>query len=620
MGDTDVARFLQQLADDYLTRHVAKEDAFWQAYMGLADDPTAARERLAELEIEINRWLQDPERLARVRARLSSAEIAGRAADDPQRIAIEGWTATFEAHAIDSAAGREASERVVRLETELAEARSAMPLGWRDADGSFHPASSVALSGMLRTDPDEARRRAAWEGLRSIERTVLERGFLPVVRERNRLGRQLGGEDYYDWKTQRTERMPKREIFELLDELEVRTRGAGERALAELRSRHGSAVTPWNVLYLVSGDVTSRLDPYFPFALGFERWGRSFAGLGCDYRGARLVLDLLDRPGKYENGFMHGPEPAWRTERGFVPARIHFTANAIPTQIGAGQRGLETLFHEGGHAVHFANIDMPAPCFAQEFAPTSVAYSEIQSMFMDSLIGDADWLRRYARTRAGEVLPFELIEATIRAKQPFAAWMTRAMLVVPYAERAIYELPEERLTADEVLRVCRDVERRLLGIGSHRPVLSVPHLLAGESSAYYHGYVLAEMGVEQTRDLLLQRDGQLTDNPRVGPTLCERYWEPGNRFGLHEYLVRMTGERLSARALAERVNRTADEAVAEAREKYERSGDSSGYQGRVDLNASIALVHGRETIAETNGSDFAAASSAFVRRIDELST
>src|SRR5690606_28274974 len=140
------------------------------------------------------------------------------------------------------------------------------------------------------------------------------------------------------------------------------------------------------------------------------RWGRTFAALGIRYRGAELVLDLLDRPGKYENGFMHGPVVAWRRGSERVPARIHFTANAIPAMVGSGQRALATLFHEGGHAAHFANVDMPSPCFGQEFAPTSVAFSETQSMLCDSLLEDADWQRRYARGAAGQPLPLELIE------------------------------------------------------------------------------------------------------------------------------------------------------------------------------------------------------------------
>ncbi len=41
--------------------------------------------------------------------------------------------------------------------------------------------------------------------------------------------------------------------------------------------------------------------------------------------------------------------------------------------------------HEAGHAAHFANIRMPSPLFSQERAPTSVAYAELQSMFLDAL-------------------------------------------------------------------------------------------------------------------------------------------------------------------------------------------------------------------------------------------
>lgn len=38
--------------------------------------------------------------------------------------------------------------------------------------------------------------------------------------------------------------------------------------------------------------------------------------------------------------------------------------------------------------------------FSQERAPTSVAYAENQSMFLDSFIGDAAWKGRYALTRS----------------------------------------------------------------------------------------------------------------------------------------------------------------------------------------------------------------------------
>jgi hypothetical protein len=606
------ADYVRDLSRDYERLHTAKEDAFWVAYMGLADSADEAQKELDRREIDLKRFLQDPERLRRTREQL-------RGAKGDTLTALQGWVRTLEAHVIESAAARALAEEIVDMEGRLARARATMKLGYR-AGGEFVEASSVRLGVTVQTDPDEGKRRAAYEGLRSIEPHVLAHGFLDVVRRRNELGRMLGGEDYYDWKTRRTEGLGKREIFALLDDLEARTRETARRSIAGLRSAKGnSAGHPWNLGYFMTGDVTREMDPYFPFSRSFERWGRSFAALGIGFRGAELVLDLVDRKGKYENGFMHGPVPAWRSEGTFRPARIHFTANAIPSMVGAGKRAAETFFHEGGHAAHFANIDMPAPCFSQEFAPTSVAFAETQSMFLDSLLEDADWQARYARTRKEEPIPFALTEKAIRAGQPYAAWSQRALIAICYCERAIYEIPDEQLTAERVLSEIRRCERELLFVedAAPRPALSVPHLLSGESSAYYHGYTLALMAVHQTRRFFRARDGHLVDNPRIGPDLRRAYWQPGNSRVFPEFVRGLTGEEVSPAALAEDVNRSADEAVAEARGMAARLASIPERRGPVDLDARIRVMHGREEIAST-AQGFEPAAAAFSRWIESL--
>ncbi|MBI1851935.1 MAG: peptidase M3 [Planctomycetes bacterium] len=609
---------IDDLNEAYARVHTAKEDAFWVMKMGLADDRDAAQRDFDAREIALLRFLQDPEGPARVRRELVAA--AERGATEDELVGLRGWLRTFEAHVIESADARARSEEIVAAEGRLNRARGEMNLGYRDPDKGFVRASSVKLGTMLRAETDERLRRAAWDGLRSIEPHVLANGFLDVVRQRNRLGRMLGAEDYYDWKARRVEGLTKAQIFALLDELERATRERGRTSIDELRARVGAAqVTPWNATYLISGDVTREQDPYFPFAAAIERWGRSFAALGVDFAGADMVLDLLDRAGKYENGFMHGPVVAWRDGGRRHAARIHFTANAIPGMVGSGHRAMETLFHEGGHAAHFANVDMPAPCFGQEFAPTSVGFAETQSMFLDSLLADADWKTRYARDREGRSMPWEMIERGIRATSPFAAWGVRSMLVVCYAERAIYEIPDRELSAERVLAAIRDVERRLLFLdeGSPRPVLAVPHLLAGESSAYYHGYVLAEMAVEQTRAHFVARDGHLVDNPRVGPDLERAYWRPGNSVAFSDAIERLTGQPLGAAALAARVNRTTDEALRESRAMVDRLSSIPEYRTPVRLGAKLTIIHGRETIARLEG-DFAAFAATFARWIDRL--
>jgi hypothetical protein len=607
--------YVLDLSRTYERLHTAKEDAFWTAYMGLADDADAAQKDLDRKEIELKRFVQDPAQLKRAREELRKEAAAG-----ATKTALEGWVKMFEAHVIESAEARRLAEEIVELEGKLARARGTMKLGYRE-NGKLVEASSVRLGVMLSTDPDEAKRRGALDGLLSIEPHVLGNGFLEVVRKRNELGRMLGGEDYYDWRTRRTEGLAKGEIFALLDDLEARTRETARGSLAALRAAKGAAATkPWNIRYMTTGDVTREMDPYFPFSRALERWGRSFAALGIGYRGAELVLDLVDRKGKHENGFMHGPVPAWRSEGKFRPARIHFTANAIPGMVGSGKRAMETLFHEGGHAAHFANIDMPAPCFSQEFAPTSVAFAETQSMFLDSLLEDADWQARYAGTAAGEPIPFALTEKSLRVGQPLASWNQRAMIAVCYAERAIYEIPDRELTAERVLKEIRKEEKKLLFLeeGSPRPTLSIPHLIAGDSSAYYHGYTLALMAVHQTRDYFRERDGHLMDNPKIGPDLRRAYWEPGNSRVFPDFVRGLTGREVSPAALADRVNRSADEAVEEARESVARAASIQRHTGAIELDAKIRVIHGREQIANT-AKGFAPAAAAFAGWIDSLS-
>lgn len=61
------------------------------------------------------------------------------------------------------------------------------------------------------------------------------------------------------------------------------------------------------------------------------------------------------------------------------------------------------------------------------------------------------------------------------------------MLAVPYFEKALYEMPEDQLTPEAVQALADEIEAKVQGGLSPRPLLSVPHILADESSCYYHG-------------------------------------------------------------------------------------------------------------------------------------
>ncbi len=614
----DGGELVARTRSTWLALHARKEDLFWEVKMGLARDREGAVKALAEAEGALQAFLQDPSRLRALKA-AARAEDGG--ASRALGAELEGWTRLFACHTLESAEARDLAAEILTRESELGRARAARATGYADPrTGTFVAASTNRLALLIANDADATVRQAALEGLRAIERAVLDLGFLEIVGLRNRLGRLLGYEDYYDWKVSVAERMRKVEVFSRLERFLAATERSTQEALGRFAARHGEgALAAHNFGFLRAGGLSRELDPYFPFAAALDRWGRSFAGLGIRFRDATLTLDLVDRPGKYENGFMHGPGPTWFDGGVWQPARINFTANAVPGAIGSGRVATTTLFHEGGHAAHFANITAGSPCWSHEYPPTSVALAETQSMFLDSLIDDADWRARYARDPAGEPLPLALVTRQVREEQPFRGWDVRRLITVPMGERFLYELPERERTPERVLAGLRDIERSVQGLdASARPILAVPHLISAESSAYYHAYVLAEMAVAQVRGFFRGRDGHLTDNPRVGPELAQACWAEGNRVTHDATLRALTGDPLRPDALVAEANEDVETAVAVAARDWRRGVDGAPFAGPVALDATVRVIHGTTRIGDSSEGGFEQVAAAFSTWVEGL--
>lgn len=603
---TDAQAFFQRLNHDYLAVHKAKEELFWATYMGTSDDQAG----FTAAESAYKDFISDAGRLAATRVHLAAVKgqpaSAGR---DALMHGLQGWLRLFEANIIDNERGRVLMRELIEAEAALFAARKAFKPEHVNEAGERESASLTMLATNLATNPDERSRRSSYEAFQAIERWVLDNGFLDIVRLRNRFARALGFDNYFEFKLRKNERMSSGQLFTILDDFLERTDAANGRALQALSGQHGTeALEPWNLRYHSGGDVVRRMDPYMPFGPALRRWIQSFRRLGIRYRGATMQLDLLERPGKFQNGFCHGPRPAWFDERGrWVPGQINFTAEAKPDQIGSGLRAIATLFHEGGHAAHFANVTQNSPCFSQEFAPTSMAYAETQSMFCDSLLGDADWLKRYALDAAGQAMPDELIHARIASSQPMRAFDERAIAAVPYFEAALYKLGDADLDAQRVLALARATELRVQGVArAPRPLLAIPHLLNQESAASYQGYLLAHMAVYQTRAHFLRKDGYLTDNPAIGPALAKHYWGPGNSIDHDATLRSLTGEGFSARHLADACNRSVDEAWAHAQASMvAAAGRGEPVDADARLDADIRVVHGTEVLADSSAGEAA---------------
>ena len=283
---------------------------------------------------------------------------------------------------------------------------------------------------------------------------------------------------------------------------------------------------------------------------------------------------------------------AGSTEDGrWVPAAINFTAEAKPDQVGSGLRAINTLFHEGGHAAHFANVVQNSPCFSQEYAPTSMAYAETQSMFCDQLVDDADWMMRYARTPEGDADP-----------------------------GVAHPRPHRQQPADARLRRALDCRRPLLRVGAVPDVRERPHAGARAGAGARHRSAgcsasrargrCSRFRTCSTRNprrrtratcsptwrsrrrarISCASSDYLTDNPAIGPALSAHYWEPGNSVDHNRLLRSLTGEGFSARYLAGECTATVADATAEAETVDARRRDAtiSGRRGRVARGATSA--------------------------------
>lgn len=591
--------YFNQLNDNYLALHRRKEDLFWQTYMGTSDDHNG----FANAEAELSAFISDPSHIQATRSNLDL--LLQRTDEDDELIkGLKGWLSFFDANAIESAEGRDKMSALIRSQSALFAKRQEYLMYCNDENDKKQQASLTVLAANIHTSDNEAVRKSAHQALLDLEQWVLNNGYIELVKQRNDFARQQGFRNFFDYKVNKTEQMTPEQLFTVLDDFELRTREQNQNSIQHLADTEGdSAVEGHNFSFMYAGDVARQLDPYVPFSKSLRRWIESFGRLNIDYSQADMTLDLLDRAGKYQNGFCHGPIPSFYAQDQWQAGKINFTSNAKPDQVGSGYDGINTLFHEGGHAAHFANIKLNSPCFSQEFAPTSMAYAETQSMFCDSLLTDGDWLKQYAYNAEGEVVPDAVIQALIAAKQPFKAYQERSILVVPYFEWALYSADEDLLTPEYLTALARETEQRILGLAvSPRPLLSVPHLLSQEAACSYQGYLLAHMAVYQTRAYFIKKFGYLTDNPAIGPLLAEHYWKPGNSISHDATLRSLTGEGFSAAYLAETCNNTSEQAWLQEQAKM------AAAQARIraepaNLNAKISIVDGAETIANNTVSD-----------------
>ncbi|HWP37323.1 MAG TPA: hypothetical protein VNL18_07180 [Gemmatimonadales bacterium] len=183
-------------------------------------------------------------------------------------------------------------------------------------------------------------------------------------------------------------------------------------------------------------------DGAFPGGAIVETARRQMAEMGLDAtQHGRITYDTDERPGKQPRAFC-------------VPVRVPEEVYLVLRPRG-GHADYRTLWHEMGHALHYASVEATQPFAARWLGDNSV--TEGFAMLWDHMTVSEGWLRRYARLSRDDAarLMFELAVHELYAVRRYAAKLGYELVLHGNGTDAPEEYAE-RLSVATLFRYPRD--------------------------------------------------------------------------------------------------------------------------------------------------------------------
>jgi peptidyl-dipeptidase A len=509
-----------QLVSDLSTRWQEVEtrfhEAYWESQVRASPESEQVR---TNLELELRELKGDPELLRAVEYALAT---------DLHEPHLQRQLEVMRLSLLGNQMNPGQRSRIVELSTAV-----------ESEFASFRPevqgrrVSDNDILEILVSSPDESTRRRAWEASKEIGARVSDR-VRELARTRNEVAIDLGFSDYYRMSL-RLQELDESWLFETLDQLERLTsepfRAWKQRLDANLCERFGlERVYPWHYA-----------DPFFqhlPAAGGLNLDEslsqtdaadvslRTFAGWNIDLRGVFEDSDLYPRADKCQHAFCIDIDRS---------GDVRILANVVP-----GERWVETMLHESGHAAYDISIDRSLPYLLRR--PTHTFVTEAIAILCGRLVRDRRWLTKIAALREVDVnkLLSGLAHAAAAERILFARWG----LVMTHFERDLYSDPEADLDArwwelvERFQLVRPPPDRRMPDWAAKIHVAVAP--------VYYHNYLLGELLASQLEGVCERDAGGVSDSARAGELLRNKIFKLGSSLRWDELIEQATGRPLAA--------------------------------------------------------------------------
>ncbi|MDQ3646807.1 MAG: M2 family metallopeptidase [Actinomycetota bacterium] len=518
-------RLVSSLEDRFRDLESRFHAAYWDSQVEAGPETDRSR---TDLEVELRRAKGDPETFDAIKAARAEPQH-----DPVFARQLEVLWLSLMGNQMDEERRAQIVELSSEVESEFASFRPQL---------EGQAVSDNEIEAILKSSPDTERRRAAWEASKQIGAKVADR-VRELARLRNQAAHDLGFADYYRMSIELQE-IPEDWLYGILDEVESLTHEPFKRWKADLDSKleerfATEQLYPWHYsdpfFQNAPAAGTVNLDALFEGVGAADLARETFARWGIDISGVLARSDLYPRDRKCQHAFCLDVDRSGKD--------VRILANVVE-----GERWVEVMLHESGHAAYDISIDPHLPYLLRRPAHTFV--TEAIALLSGRLVHDESWLTDVAGFDRSQVAGMG--EGLVRAAATQSLLMARWILVMSHFERELYADPEADLDA----RWWELVEQ--LQLVTPPPGRSAPDWAAkihiAAAPVYYHNYLLGDLLASQLKATVQRECGGLAGVEAAGRLLKERVFRPGNLLRWDSLIEGATGRPLSAEYFAREVS------------------------------------------------------------------